>query len=85
MRMRVVCPESGWGSWGRAQPGLVTPSSSTGISEQGVTRSQRAQRSEGSSFPSIPKSSLPEEGLWQQCCFPGTVSCPGWGVLESFD
>lgn len=82
--MRVVCPELG-AELGGLQPGLMTPSSSPGISEQGVTRGRRARRSEGNSFPSTPKSSLPEEGLWQQCCFPGTVSCPGWGVLEIFD
>lgn len=76
VRMRVVCPEWG-GGVGGVQPGLVTPSSSTGISEQGVTRCRRARGSEGNSFPSTPKSSLPEEGLWKQCYFPGTVSCPG--------
>ena len=82
--MRVVCPE--WGrSWGggTARPN-DTQQQHWHLRAGGHSR-PRARRSEGNSFPSTPKSSLPEEGLWQQCCFPGTVSCPGWGVLEIFD
>ena len=78
MRTRAACPE-----WGRQLGPLVLSPSSTGISEQGVTQCQRAWRHpEGNSFPSTPESSRPGERLWQQCLFPGTISCPGWGTLN---